>query len=168
MEMATVEKFQEYPWEVWDWYLTRIYKHRRAQPNDGHQALVELEKLLDDRFRLITQNVDGLHLKAGNSSEKVYEIHGNLNYMRIFDASRPNLLPMPHFVEELDPNEPLDEEVKSKLCDEAGNLMRPHILWFDEIYNEELYRSESTLKAAQEADLVLTIGKPPVPLLSPL
>ena len=158
MEMATVEKFQEYPWEVWDWYLTRIYKHRRAQPNDGHQALVRLEKLLDDRFRLITQNVYGLHLKAGNSSEKVYEIHGNLNYMRIFDASRPNLLPMPDFVEELDPNEPLDEEVKSKLRDEAGNLMRPHVLWFDEIYNEELYRSESALKAAQEADLVLTIG----------
>ena len=50
MEMATVEKFQEYPWEVWDWYLIRIYKHRRAQPNDGHQALVELEKPLYDRF----------------------------------------------------------------------------------------------------------------------
>jgi len=75
---------------------------------------------------------------------------------------------MPDFVEELDPKEPLPEEVKSKLCDEAGNLMRPHIFWFDEIYNEELYRSESALKAAQEADLVLTIGKPPVPLLSPL
>ena len=158
MEMATVEKFRNYPWEVWHWYLTRIYKHRSAQPNDGHRALVELEKLLGERFQLITQNVDGLHLKAGNSPEKVYEIHGNLNYMRIFDSSRPSLLPMPDFVEELDPKEPLPEEVKSKLRDEAGNLMRPHVLWFDEIYNEELYRSESALKAAQEADLLLTIG----------
>ena len=60
------------------------------------------------------------------------------HHMRIFDAGRPNLLPIPDFVEELDPNEPLDEEVKSKLRDEAGNLMRPHVLWFDEIYNEEL------------------------------
>jgi NAD-dependent deacetylase len=158
MEMATVEKFRNYPWEVWHWYLTRIYKHRSAQPNDGHRALVELEKLLGERFQLITQNVDGLHLKAGNSPEKVYEIHGNLNYMRIFDSSRPSLLPMPDFDEELDPKEPLPEEVKSKLRDEAGNLMRPHVLWFDEIYNEELYRSESALKAAQEADLLLTIG----------
>ena len=158
IEIATLERFRDYPWEVWHWYLTRIHQHRRAQPNDGHQALVELEKLLDERFRLITQNVDGLHLKAGNSAEKVYEIHGNLNYMRIFDSSRPNLLPMPNLVEELDPNEPLPEEVKSKLRDEAGNLMRPHVLWFDEMYSEELYRSESALKAAQEADLLLTIG----------
>ena len=158
MEMATLERFRDYPWEVWHWYLSRIYKHRSAQPNDGHRALVELEELLVARFRLITQNVDGLHLKAGNSPEKVYEIHGNLNYMRIFDSSRPNLLPMPNFVEELDPNEPLPEAVKSKLRDEAGNLMRPHVLWFDEIYNEELYGSESALKAAQEADFLLTIG----------
>ena len=158
IEIATLERFRDYPQEVWHWYLTRIYHNRRAQPNDGYQALVELEKLLDERFRLITQNVDGLHLKAGNSAEKVYEIHGNLNYMRIFDSSRPNLLPMPNLVEELDPNEPLPEEVKSKLRDEAGNLMRPHVLWFDEMYSEELYRSESALKAAQEADLLLTIG----------
>ena len=109
MEMATLLRFREYPWEVWHWYLNRIYQHRRAQPNDGHQALVELEKLLDERFRLITQNVDGIHLKAGNSAEKVYEIHGNLNYMRIFDSGRPNLLPMPNLIEELDPNEPLPE-----------------------------------------------------------
>ena len=65
---------------------------------------------------------------------------------------------MPNFVEELDPNEPIPEAVKSKLRDEAGNLMRPHVLWFDEIYNEELYGSESALKAAQEADFLLTIG----------
>ena len=78
--------------------------------------------------------------------------------MRIFDSSRPNLLPIPNFVEELDPNEPLPKAVKSELRDEAGNLMRPHVLWFDEMYSEELYRSESALKAAQEADFRLTIG----------
>ena len=81
---------------------------------------MELDELLGERFQLITQNVDGLHLKAGNSPEKVYEIHGNLNYMRILDSSRPNLLPMPNFVEELDPNVPLPEAVKSELQDEAG------------------------------------------------
>ncbi len=88
--------------------------------------------------------------------------------MRIFDSSRQNLLPMPNFVKELDPNEPLPDAVKSKLRDEAGNLMRPHVLWFDEMYSEELYRSESALKAAQEADFRLTIAEPPAPLLSPL
>ena len=69
MEMAILERFRDQLWEVWHGYLTRIYKHRSAQPNDGHQALVELEKLLDERFRLITQNVGGHHLKAGNSPE---------------------------------------------------------------------------------------------------
>ena len=78
--------------------------------------------------------------------------------MRILDSSRPNLLPMPNLVEELDPTEPLPEEVKSKLQNEAGNLMRPQVLWFDEMYSEELYRSESALKAAQEADLLPAIG----------
>ncbi len=119
---------------------------------------MELEDLLGERFQLTTIKVDGLHLKAGNSPAKVYEIHGNLNYMRIFDSSRPNLLPMPNFVEELDPIEPLPEVVKSKLRDEAGNLIRPHVLWFDEICNEELYGCESALQAAQEADFLLTIG----------
>ena len=78
--------------------------------------------------------------------------------MRIFDSSRPNLLPIPNFVKELDPNEPLPDAVKSKLRDEAGNLMKPHVLWFDGMYSEELNRSESALKAAQEADFLLTIG----------
>ena len=78
--------------------------------------------------------------------------------MRIFDSSRPNLLPMLNFVEKLYPNEPIPEAVKSRLRNEAGNLMRPHVLWFDEIYNEELYGSESALKAAQEADFLFTIG----------
>ena len=65
---------------------------------------------------------------------------------------------MPNFVEELDPNEPLPKAVKSKLQDGAENLMRPHVLWFDGMYSEELYSSESALKAAQEADFLLTIG----------
>ena len=42
MEMATLERFRDYPLGVWHWYLSRIYKHRSAQPNDGHRALVEL------------------------------------------------------------------------------------------------------------------------------
>ena len=120
--MSFFTRFIDYPWEVWHWYLSRICEHRSAQPNDGHRALVELEELLGASFQLITQNVYGLHLKAGNSPEKVYEIHGNLNYMRIFDSRRPNLLPMPNFVEELDPNEPLPEAVKSKLISEKEFL----------------------------------------------
>ena len=55
MEMATLERFRDYPWEVWHWYLSRIYKHRSAQPNDGHRALVELDELLGERFQLITK-----------------------------------------------------------------------------------------------------------------
>ena len=51
---------------------------RRAAPNAGHRAVVRLEELLCDRFTLITQNVDGLHLRAGSSPARTYQIHVNI------------------------------------------------------------------------------------------
>ena len=81
-EMATVRMFEQAPDDVWAWYLYRLGVCRRAQPNAGHLALVEMEALLGDRFTLITQNVDGLHLQAGNSPQRTFQIHGNISFMR--------------------------------------------------------------------------------------
>jgi len=53
---------------------------RAAQPNAGHTAVVRLERALGDRFLLITQNVDGLHLRAGSSPGRTYQIHGNIDF----------------------------------------------------------------------------------------
>jgi NAD-dependent deacetylase len=74
-ELATPEAFQHNPKLVWDWYTWRRQLVRNAQPNAGHRALVELERRIPT-FTLITQNVDGLHRRAGN--RQVLELHGNL------------------------------------------------------------------------------------------
>ena len=68
-EMATFHMFTRRPLDVWAWYLYRKTVCAEAVPNAGHRALVELETLFLDRFCLITQNVDGLHLRAGNTPE---------------------------------------------------------------------------------------------------
>ena len=68
-EMATLQAFEAMPEEVWRWYLYRLGACREAQPNQAHRAIVRLEERLGDRFCLITQNVDGLHLRAGSSPD---------------------------------------------------------------------------------------------------
>ena len=70
------------PDQVWAWYLHRRAVCRAANPNPAHLALAACEERLHDRFALVTQNVDGLHLRAGNSSPRTFEIHGNADFMR--------------------------------------------------------------------------------------
>jgi NAD-dependent protein deacetylases, SIR2 family len=77
-EMATRAMFDRSPREVWRWYLYRMGVCRQAAPNAGHRAVVDLERLLGERFTLITQNVDGLHLRAGSSPGRALQIHGNV------------------------------------------------------------------------------------------
>ena len=74
-ELATPEAFQRDPRTVWSWYAWRRELVARVSPNPGHHALVEIERRLGS-VTLITQNVDGLHRRAGSS--KVIELHGNL------------------------------------------------------------------------------------------
>jgi NAD-dependent SIR2 family protein deacetylase len=92
-EMATCTMFRQYPEQVWAWYLYRLGVCRRAHPNEGHRALVRLEKLFAERFTLTTQNVDGLHLRAGSSPERTFQIHGNIFFMRCADGCRADLVP---------------------------------------------------------------------------
>ncbi|MEQ1739336.1 MAG: Sir2 family NAD-dependent protein deacetylase [Methyloglobulus sp.] len=81
-EIATQAMFQRNPKEIWKWFLYRRGICEDALPNPGHLAIVKMEKLLGSRFRLVTQNVDGLHLRAGSNIDRTYQVHGNLNYMR--------------------------------------------------------------------------------------
>jgi len=158
-EMATWAMFQRDPWEVWSWYLYRRTVCARGEPNQGHAGVVALERALGNRFRLITQNVDGLHLRAGNSPERTYQIHGNLHYMRCGRPCSTDLHPLPDHVLPKERNEPVREEEKSSLlCPACGALSRPHVLWFDECYDEPLFRAESAIRWARDADLLLVVG----------
>jgi len=158
-QMATYAMFRRDPWEVWSWYLYRRTVCARAAPNSGHRGVAAMERTLGDRFRLITQNVDGLHLRAGNSPDRTFQVHGNLHFLRCGRPCRSDLWPLPDGVLPKERSEPVREEEKPLLvCPACGGIARPHVLWFDEGYDEPLFRAESAVRWACEADLLLVVG----------
>jgi len=158
-QMATNAMFRTNPAEVWRWYLYRFSVCRSAQPNEGHRALVELERALDDRFTLVTQNIDGLHRRAGNSEARTYCIHGDAAWVRCGAECGAGKKPLPDLQLIRSKDTPLSADDQAKLtCSGCGGWMRPHVLWFDEYYDEENYRMDSALRAAQKARLLLVVG----------
>jgi NAD-dependent deacetylase len=159
-EMATWSTFQELPDEVWAWYLYRRGVCRAAEPNAAHRALVRAEQRTGDAFLLVTQNVDGLHLRAGNTPDRTFQIHGNIDFMRCSRECLAAPIPIP---EEIDvaweKGRQLSPHERSLLeCPSCGAPGRPHVLWFDETYDEPNFRFQSSIEAARHASLVIVIG----------
>ena len=147
------------PKEVWKWYLYRLGVCRSAKPNAGHLAIAEMEGALEDRFTLITQNIDGLHMRAGNTGRRTFEIHGNIEKMRCDLACSDALYPIPATVPPISRGEDVSEDVWEALtCPKCKAIMRPHVLLWDEVYNEVYYRFHSSLKVANQTDLLLVVG----------
>ena len=122
--VASPVGFRSDPALVWRFYSQRRAHALSCSPNPGHHALVELERRIGDRFLLATQNVDGLHAKAG--SERLVELHGNLFKTRCSVCDRP----------------PFDDtsvyEGEPPACDLCAArgvraLLRTHIVWFGEM-----------------------------------
>jgi NAD-dependent protein deacetylase/lipoamidase len=146
-EMATARAFSSMPDEVWRWYLYRRGVCRAATPNAAHAALARLDARFGDRFLLITQNVDGLHLRAGGDPARIYQIHGNIDQSRCVRGCAPAVRPLPD-----------DADPTALRCASCGDRLRPHVLWFDESYDEPLYRYVSALRAAQSAAALIVVG----------
>jgi len=159
-ELATQQAFRVLPREVWRWYLYRRGVCRRAQPSTSHRVLAELEATLGDAMTLVTQNVDGLHLRAGNSLARCHQIHGNIDFMRCLDDACPELIElMDESLQIGSRDDTLEDSMWERLrCGRCGAPTRPHVLWFDEYYDEALFRAESSLQAARRASVVVTIG----------
>lgn len=163
-ELATRAAFIRMPDEIWGWYLYRRSHCRAAAPNAGHLALATLERELEnrgegDRFVLVTQNVDGLHLRAGNTLARTYQIHGNIDFMRSLDDDDVRCYPLPaELGEQWERGKPIGERERALLVSPNGRPARPHVLWFDETYDEERFRFESSLAAAERANLVVVVG----------
>jgi NAD-dependent deacetylase len=139
-ELATPEAFLRNPKTVWDWYAWRRELVARAEPNPGHRALVTLEARVP-RFTLITQNVDGLHRRAGSRS--VLELHGNIMQTKCF--SEGNLV-----------SEWEDTGETPPRCPACNGLLRPNVVWFGEALPTDTL--EQALVASRSCDLFLSIG----------
>jgi NAD-dependent deacetylase len=139
-ELATPRAFNENPQLVWDWYNWRRGLVEQADPNPGHYALAELEKHMPG-FTLITQNVDGLHQRAG--SKNVIELHGNITQAR---CSVENTL------------QPLKNEASGAIpkCPNCGSHLRPDVVWFGEPLPKNAL--DAAVNASEAADIYLSIG----------
>lgn len=158
-EIGTYRFFLKEPYEVWKFACYRKTLCNEAQPNAGHEALAELESLFGARFGLITQNVDGLHIRAGNSEARTCQVHGHIEQVRCSEECTRQLYPFPATIAPKQRDEELSEEEWQQLkCPNCGALLRPHVLWFDEVYEEKYYRSDTALRWAKRAGTLMTVG----------
>lgn len=139
-DLATPEAFAANPRVVWEWYAWRRELVAKAKPNAGHAALAELERR-SPHFALITQNVDGLHARAG--SRNVIELHGNIMDDRCF-AEGCVLTPGDEI-----PGTP-------PRCARCGAPVRPGVVWFGEMLPATALAAACA--EAQRSEVFLSIG----------
>jgi NAD-dependent deacetylase len=159
-QLATRAAFEQMPDEIWGWYLYRRSVCHAAAPNAGHLALAQLERELGERYLLVTQNVDGLHLRAGSTLERTYQIHGNIDYMRALHDRDGQTFPLPEALGvKWEHGRAIGERERRLLVSPLdGTPARPHVLWFDETYDEARFRFHSALSALEHAALVVVVG----------
>ncbi len=154
-EVATPEAWARDPVKVWSWYSYRRRGAHRAQPNLGHRALAQLERRAPP-FTLATQNVDGLHQRAGSAS--VVELHGSLFRFRCAREGTPVAYvdpedESPQAVERLETEEVLTQP---PTCPGCGANVRPDIVWFGEPLPTEPWQVAQD--AARACDVCLVVG----------
>ena len=152
MEMATLQFFRRDPVQQWQWYLKRFDGVHGAQPNAAHHAITRIEQAVvsrGNRFQLITQNIDGLHYAAG--THNLIEIHGAARKVR---CSRGGCVHgAPHGSLPFDDAAFTAFRERATLenlprCPSCSALLRAHVLWFDEYYDEH---DDYQMRAAQES-----------------
>ncbi|MCA9942876.1 MAG: NAD-dependent deacylase [Ardenticatenaceae bacterium] len=139
-QLATPQAFRQNPKLVWEWYTWRRELVSQAAPNPGHLALVKLAELLPT-VTLITQNVDGLHQRAG--SQQVIGLHGNIMETKCFSQ------------EHLVAHWPDSEEVPPR-CPICGSFLRPNVVWFGE--SLPALALHTAVQSAKSCNLFLAIG----------
>ena len=139
-ELATPRAFRRNPRLVWEWYAWRRKLVADARPNAAHLALAQMEKFFP-QFDLITQNVDGLHQRAG--STRVIELHGNISRTKCFDEGA--IVTSWEDTGDVPPK-----------CPNCGGLLRPDVVWFEEPLPEmEMERAKT---ASTTCDVFFSIG----------
>ncbi len=140
-ELATPTAFKKDPKLVWEWYNWRRGLIAPIEPNEAHRLIAEMEKLYPE-FIVITQNIDGLHKKAG--SKKVIELHGNIWRVKCTKCK---------FKEE---NRQVPLKELPPKCPKCQSLLRPDVVWFGEPLDKEVL--EEAIFHSETCDLMLVIG----------
>jgi NAD-dependent deacetylase len=139
-ELATPEGFRRDPALVWEWYEWRRGLVSSAEPNPGHHALVHMQRM-NPETELVTQNVDGLHQRAGSTG--VTELHGSIFTNRCLDGCGP--------ISEADwrPGKP-------PRCPHCGSHVRPGVVWFGEMLPGEAI--ETAERVVADCALFFSVG----------
>ncbi len=140
-ELATPAAFSQDPKLVWEWYDWRRGIIGQKEPNPGHKVIARWEETFPT-FSLITQNIDGLHQKAG--SKNIWELHGNIWKLRC--------------TEEGTVTENYETPLKEipPLCPNCGALLRPHVVWFGESLSPTIL--QKSIQLSSECDVMFVIG----------
>ena len=140
--LATPDAFRNNPTLVWDWYVWRRGLIAKADPNPAHYALAELGAVKPS-LTLVTQNVDGLHQRAG--SKAVVEFHGNIARNRCFECGIV-----------ADTATETEPESRPPTCQRCGGLLRPDVVWFGEAIPQAALAAAG--EAAAAAEVFLSVG----------
>jgi NAD-dependent deacetylase len=138
MKLATIDAFYDNPKLVWEWYNERRNNVFQAQANLGHKAIADLEKYA--QVTVLTQNIDGLHKKAGSSN--ILELHGSIVKIKCSVC---------------DYNEEILTEISDfpPIC-KCGNILRPDVVWFGESLPQDVW--QNAIEFASQCDLMVIIG----------
>lgn len=138
MKLATIDAFYDNPKLVWEWYNERRQNIFNSEPNLGHKAIAELENFV--KVLVLTQNIDGLHQKAGSSN--VLELHGSIIKIKCTVCD-------------------FKDEILTKfsnlppLC-KCGNILRPDVVWFGEGLPQDVW--QEAIIQASSCDVMIIAG----------
>lgn len=139
-DLATSQAFSRNPRMVWEWYQWRRQLVLEAAPNSGHLAIAAMERCIPG-FRVVTQNVDGLHQRAG--STQVVELHGNLFVDRCFREG----MVLDRVIATAEP---------PPRCPFCGGPVRPGVVWFGEALSPRVVQEAETV--CRGVDVLIVAG----------
>ena len=142
--LATAEAFGRDPSLVWEWYAWRRFRIATCEPNAAHLTLADWSVKFPN-FRLITQNVDGLHERAG--TQNIIRLHGSIWEVSCWQGCAKS------------PRRWRDDTITFQQmpprCPYCGGLIRPGVVWFGETLDTSIV---SQAMNAMKCDVFMTIG----------
>jgi len=139
--LASVDALKLDPIRQWKWYLNRFFSYKNIIPSESHLMLAKLEKKIGKKFLgIITQNISGLHRKAG--SKKVFEIHGSISEKRNIISGECKPIP--------------DSWIKSIPNEEELISWRPNVCLIGESYDN--FPLKVSIDLCYNCEILLIIG----------